>query len=188
MSVAVSGLSILFQPDLSTFDLAMDRLASVLDEGTGEPSIKAGFQDSANVYLGYIRQRYRSAEFTPPVPWQDIAPATKYNRLRKLVGGFKRTKGVTKLSRIASAPQLPILYDTGSLYSSFVPGEPGYSEFWWPDGISMGSSVFYARYHQDGTPFMPARPILVLPDTDTLDRMGRGIAIGLQEAFSSALA
>lgn len=184
--VGQSSHFILIQPDVSHALNAIDGMIAVLDEGMGQADVKAGVQDGMNVYLGFVRRRYSQASASPGNPWADLKPSTKYNRLR---GNFTRTKGITKLDRLrfAAGITLPILYDTGSLYSSFVPGEPGYSEFWWPDGVSFGSSIIYARYHQDGTKWMPARPILVLPDSEVLESMARGIAAGLQSAFSIAI-
>lgn len=179
-----SALSIGFQVDHDRFDAAMDAMNAVLADGTGNESVKSGIQEGAAVYMGFIRRRYSTAMMSPGNPWADIKPSTKYARLH-----FTRTKGVTKAMRFTmlESVQLPILYDTGTLYTSFVPGEPGWSEFWRPDGGSFGSAIEYSKYHQDGTDRMPARVILVLPDDETLTSIGASVAGGLQIAFNGVI-
>lgn len=172
--------------DASGFAAATGAISDAVTSGTNNSAIKAGVQDAAYVYLGFIRRRYSAAEFSPPEPWKDLAPITKYNRLR---GAFVRTVGVSKAARLKTVAslQLPILYDTGDLYSSLAPGGAGYTEVFQDDGITVGSSVSYARYHQDGGGRLPRRAILVIPDADTLESMKRSIASGLQTAFNEAI-
>lgn len=176
--------------DTSQFTAAMRALGEVVEQGTANADIKAGVQDGLNVYMGFIRRRFSAASGSPGNPWPDLAPSTKYERLRRGVGGFKRTKGITRQDRLraAASVQLPILYDSGSLYSSFVPGELGYAEFWWPGGVSFGSAIPYAAYHQYGTRRMPARPIIVPPTDDVLESIKRSITAGIQSAFTAAIA
>lgn len=56
-------------------------------------------------------------------------------------------------------PGRPILVFDGDLREAFTSMQHGVSEVW-DRGMVVGAASAIARYHQDGTPTMPARPIL----------------------------
>ncbi|WNO25833.1 hypothetical protein SEA_ALTADENA_11 [Arthrobacter phage Altadena] len=56
-------------------------------------------------------------------------------------------------------PGKPILVFDGDLRQSMISMNHGVAEFW-DRGMVVGTADPIARYHQDGTPTMPARPIL----------------------------
>ena len=60
-----------------------------------------------------------------------------------------------RVGRGVGVPQ--ILRDTGVLLNSLSPGGPGNLIDAIPGGVSIGTSVPYARYHHEGTKTIPAR-------------------------------
>jgi phage gpG-like protein len=56
-------------------------------------------------------------------------------------------------------PGRPILVFDGDLRETMTSARSGIFEVW-DKGFTVGTDLPYARYHQDGTPTMPARPIL----------------------------
>lgn len=56
-------------------------------------------------------------------------------------------------------PGRPILVFDGELRESMISVRKGVYEVW-NKGMVVGTVADYARYHQDGTPYMPARPLL----------------------------
>lgn len=177
--------AITLQVDTSRALAAFSRMREAVASGTENSAIKAGMEDAANVYLGFVRRRFSAASGSPGAPWADLAPITKYNRLRRMGAKFPKKKGFNRLA-FAAGVQLPILYDTGNLYNSLVPGEPGYFEQWNAAGVDVGSTVFYGRFHQNGGGRLPARPIMVGPDAYALESIKRGEAAGLKTAIVEA--
>jgi phage gpG-like protein len=56
-------------------------------------------------------------------------------------------------------PGRPILVFDGDLRREMtVPGKGVYEV--WPKGMTVGTDIDYAKYHQKGTPNMPARPLM----------------------------
>ncbi|UKH48298.1 hypothetical protein SEA_LILMAC1015_11 [Arthrobacter phage Lilmac1015] len=56
-------------------------------------------------------------------------------------------------------PGAPLLVFDGDLRETMISTRSGVYEVW-NKGAVVGTTIPYARYHQDGTPTMPARPIL----------------------------
>ena len=78
--------------------------------------------------------------------WPQLAPSTVRDRERK---GFEGAH--------------PILWRKGVLGESLASKTAAGSIFRvTPQGVSVGTSLFYAGWHQTGTPKMPARPIVGL--------------------------
>lgn len=78
--------------------------------------------------------------------WPQLAPSTVAERKRLGIGGAH-----------------PILWRTGTLAESLMERDAAGNIFEvTPRGVKVGSSIFYAGWHQDGTPHMPARPIVGL--------------------------
>lgn len=70
----------------------------------------------------------------------------------KALSARKRTKK-GKLSKKARTPK-PILVSTGTLKKSFFVADGG------GDSLDVATPVRYAKYHESGTPRMPARPVM----------------------------
>jgi len=59
-------------------------------------------------------------------------------------------------------PGRPILVFDGDLRREMtVPGKGVYDV--WRSGMTVGTDIDYAKYHQNGTPGMPARPLIGTP-------------------------
>jgi hypothetical protein len=166
-------------PDTSPFSRFTGRLAADLAAPLRDPAVRGGAVEAVEVYLGGMRRRFASASHGDGT-WPDLAPSTKLKRLRDAGLRYKREKGVTRLDRLrfAAGVPLPILYVTGNLYSSLVPGEAGNVFDVLSDRIRAGSAVPYARYHQQGGGRLPRRSILVDPDAALLGQMSAPIVKG----------
>jgi len=78
--------------------------------------------------------------------WKPLSPYTVKDRLRKGYGG-----------------EHPIMWRTGLLLRSLsFQDAPGNVFIVRPASLVVGSEIFYAGYHQTGTPKMPARPLVGL--------------------------
>ena len=103
----------------------MNALASSAD-AFGSPTsgdIGDGASEAQLVYLASMRRRYMTASQRDGT-WQDQAPSTKLARFYRAGGKLGRGKGRTSRDTVLSTPY-PILYETGSLYSSLFPDQPG---------------------------------------------------------------
>jgi hypothetical protein len=82
-------------------------------------------------------------------PWKPLAESTVAERTRLGYGGAH-----------------PILWRTGDLGHALAErGAAGNVFEVGPDRLTVGASIFYALFHQDGTTRMPARPIVGLSRT-----------------------
>jgi phage gpG-like protein len=69
-------------------------------------------------------------------------------------------------------PGRPILVFDGDLRREMtVPGKGVYQV--WRSGMTVGSDLEYAKYHQNGTPGMPARPLIGKPRKADTRHMGK---------------
>lgn len=69
-------------------------------------------------------------------------------------------------------PGRPILVFDGDLKREMtVPGKGVYQV--WRSGMTVGSDLDYAKYHQNGTPGMPARPLIGTPRRQDTREMGK---------------
>lgn len=77
--------------------------------------------------------------------WPQLAASTVADRLRLGYGGTN-----------------PILQRTGALALSLEPGGPGNVFQTTPNSLTIGTSIWYAGFHQKGAPraHIPARPIV----------------------------
>lgn len=167
------------QSDPSRFLRWADRTIQGLQRPMSQPGLRAGAETAEETYLGAMRRRFSSASHGDGT-WPDLKPSTKLQRYYEAGGRFKRQKGVTRLDRlrfVASLP-FPVLYRTGSLYSSFVPGSAGSIFEVMSDRVRGGSSVDYAHYHQSGGGRLPRRSILIDPDAQLLQQMSAPIVKG----------
>lgn len=77
-------------------------------------------------------------------------------------GGWKPLAPTT-LDR--KPPGLPILVRSGRLKGSLTGGAGAILDIK-PLEMRIGTNVRYARFHQIGTPYMPARPLIKLPEEE----------------------
>lgn len=170
--------------DTSAFDRMVSRLASSVNAGTTNPNLRNGAQAGMQVYMGAMRRRYSAASGNDGT-WPDIKPVTKLKRFYKAGGKMGRVKGSKAVDRIASVPY-PILYDSGKLYNSMVPGEAGNIFEVLTDRVRSGSAVSYAKYHQTGGARLPQRAILVQPAAEVVAQMVAPVREGLVRVVSEA--
>lgn len=81
----------------------------------------------------------------------------------------------------------PILNETGQLRESLDRDSASHVTEIDSDGITEGTSDRTARYHQDGTPRMPDREILVKPTDDTLEHIREALVEALQRSVDAAM-
>lgn len=161
-------MELAFDYDLTEFENGCAQFVAQTNPRS-EPMQVALF-DAATVYMAGTITRYGEQSQGGGV-WPDLAESTKIARWYKLgnrVGRKGAKKGVNRAAAIVAGMHFDILIDTAALYASFMITGDGHIEFALPDGHGSGSAVFYALYHQEGTPRMPARVILVDPSDPTM--------------------
>jgi hypothetical protein len=175
--------------DASSLLAVLGRMAAMGNGPMSSPPIRDAVVDAGRTYMGDMRARFTGASGGNGT-WAPLAPATIYKRLRAAGNPSAAIRKAQSDPRLAAAvaAALPILYVTGGLYTSLAPGGDGYVEDVLPDRLLVGTSNRVARFHQDGTPKMPARPVLVAPDDQGLKRMRDLIAAGVGAAVASAIA
>lgn len=178
------SLGIGFAVDTSAFDRMASRLNFSVASGTQNADLGTGAQEGMRQYMGAMRRRYTAASSNDGT-WKDLAPSTKEKRLRKAGAKFPRQKGSTAAQRVANLP-IPILYDTGKLLSSIVPGEAGNIFEVLTDRVRSGSAVSYAKYHQSGGARLPQRAILVAPAQEVVAQMIAPVRQGLVRVVEKA--
>lgn len=90
--------------------------------------------------------------------------------------------GVSWAPRKREGDGHPLLIDTGALLQSAVGSGPGMIQRLDAREVTIGSSVYYGKFHQYGTNKMPARPFMGA-SPETLDRCGEIIADAALELF-----
>lgn len=160
-----------FVTDASQLYACIGRLEAACTAGWTDPHLSEAGEEIANVYSGEMRERFlRNSALNGD--WPDIKPDTKIERWREAVGGFKdRMPHEQRVALVQGVP-FPVLYITGSIYTSLVPGAPGNILAFDPDVMVYGTEIEYAKYHQNAVAGgrLPPRLILVLPGPDTLQR------------------
>lgn len=114
-----------------------------------------------------LRQRYAAASAGDGT-WAPLAESTVKARERK---------GETPLD---------ILRITGSIESSLERDNPNHVLETTDNSVIEGTAHRLARFHQDGTSRIPARPIIVAPTEETIDAMKNALANGLRETIEQA--
>jgi phage gpG-like protein len=144
-------------------------------------------------------QRLRQALNRLATSIQDYSPAWKpitqifrdAMRGQFATGGARGGKKWAPLSRAYSrwkervAPGRPILVLTGDLVLSLTSRTGDTIQNEQPLSLALGTTLPYAKYHQNGTRRMPARPPLVLLQKDA-DQMARDMVAISQEYGSDA--
>ena len=181
----------------------IDRLESALERKDSGP-MNTGFKQASMRYLGFTRRRFVQLSGGGG-EWPDLAVSTKVRRMRKtseagnvhsgpLMGKYAalyksynklaKVKGEPKVTqaKLAASRHFDILRDSGLLLNSLSTGGPGFLEEALPNGIRVGTTVRYARFHQSPTRLghPPVRAIFVAPDEGTLK--------AIQEILANAVA
>lgn len=118
--------------------------------------------DVVELRLDRFRQNMTGAE---PVMW-DLAEHVRTTVFRRTFDqqGLDGARWASLSPRYAAhkarvRPGRPILQFDGDLVESMTTPRGGIAEAW-DTGFTVGTDVPYARFHQDGTPTMPARPMV----------------------------
>ncbi len=162
----MSTLSITFEMDPSRMVSVLHRVDEGVQSETG--AFRAGINRAGETYLGAMRQRF-NANSVGGGGWAPLKPATIL---------LKRRRGAGSL----------ILVFSGKLRQSLSRGNPGNIFQVITNGVRVGTSDRTARFHQGGTRFMPARPILVPPDAATRQQMATDLTTGTIEQIKQAAA
>lgn len=102
------------------------------------------------------------------------------------VGGWKPLSPAYAAWKARRYPGMPILVATGELRHSLVDeGGFGAIEEVSSMGLTYGTQVPYARYHQFGTGRMPARPVLAM-DEAARQGMGERLTMYMKRAVEGA--
>lgn len=126
-----------------------------------DPPIRVALKEAARVYMRYIRERYMSASGGDGT-WASLAISRPRLRLSPKGRNWGRL-----------AVHTGILIKTGRLFSSLFGGSSENIEQIDQEGIIVGSSVPYAKFHQFGTVNMVARQIFVTPPLAVRQEMKR---------------
>lgn len=121
------------------FNLRLDRFSDNLQDA--EPA----FEAMARYQVTVVNARQFTQQGSPEVggTWAPLSPP------------YARWKAKRR-------PGRPILVFDGDLRDSMTKVNNGVYEVW-NRGFVVGTAVPYATYHQNGTPTMPARPLLGSP-------------------------
>lgn len=141
VSVSISGLEII--PQLTTFGVAISDLSPAFEQigHDLQDDFMANFVQQGGLF-GMTSRSYLGADAGP---WKPLAASTIQERIRL---GF--------------GPE-PILWRTGALMESLTDRDADGAIFdVGPDHLTVGSDLFYAGFHQEGTSKMPARPMVGL--------------------------
>lgn len=175
--------------DFSEFNAFANRATMSMRDGMGDGDLRTGHENAQAVYLGHMRREFQIAS-RGGGKWPDLAPSTKMQRYFKAGGRFQRTKGIKRADRLAQVANVPfpILYDTGTLYTSLAPGQPGNIFTHSNDSVSAGTEIEYAHFHQQGGARLPQRIILTQPTPEILEDMTPPIVAGFRAMIMRAMA
>lgn len=118
--------------------------------------------------------------------WPDHAISTKMKRAR--MAGQRSTwkkKGDQTFAQQVAGQHFPLLWVNGDLFNSLLNGEPFYMERFYGGGALFMSVTEYGHYHQTGTPKMPARPFVVEPPFEEMQKACGLIGQGVQGLIDS---
>jgi hypothetical protein len=135
-----------------------------------DEEVRLGMIAATRVYTRWIRERYLSASRGDGT-WAPLALMGRIYNLNPMGRRFSRMH-----------VRRGILIKTGDLFDSMFEGGGGHTEQISGSTVTVGTSVFYAQFHQFGTSRMPARTIFVPPDQSTLNEMTRLIHQGIHRA------
>lgn len=114
--------------------------------------------------------RYGDALKDMSPAFKDIAESLKKAEVQQFAsqggagGGWAPLSDGYALWKQINYPGKPILELTGALKASVTGSGPHYVEQITKDSLKVGTSLFYALFHQRGTGRMPARPVIQLTE------------------------
>lgn len=148
--------------DASPLDEFLDRMDAVTDIGR-DGVFQDACLEASDFYFESERERFDRYSLRGG-DWAEHAPSTQKRR------GVNAT----------------ILVDKGNLQDSMSRSGVNHILEVETDKVTEGTQDPKARFHQDGTDKMPARPILADPDQSTLETMQMIVIDGLKKAATEA--
>lgn len=166
--------------DMSGLNGVLRDLQTQLGAGASIGPVRAWVKQIGVRYLAFTRTRY-SRYSRGGGDWAPLSPET-IKRRRKARAG---TAAASKVIRAATGGDAAILVDTGTLFGALNRGAPGNRFEDIPGGVRVGwgdlrhaktgkgaaTLADIAHYHQTGAGRLPARPLLVEPDAQTITGM-----------------
>ncbi len=156
-----------FHANASAFSRFIQRAEAALNPAESGP-VQEGLLEASGVYHEAMVARFDSASGGDGT-WAPLAAST-----------------VKQHAKDGDAPPHILLGRTGELATSLRRDGAGHVIETTDSGITEGSASPVARYHQDGTPTIPARPICVTPEPETLEAMKGPIADGVRRGLIQA--
>lgn len=142
------------------------------------------FRNWGRVYSSFLYERFDKFS-KGGGDWKPLAESTIMARRHGMGGRYKRGRKAYNKAKASGGGQVSILRDTGILLNALDPTmkAPGNRREVTRDGIIVGfggkdkhpgtdlTIVKLAEYHQTGGGRLPARPIIVEPDTKTMQKL-----------------
>lgn len=133
--------------------------------GASPRGLKRGYDQAGTIYLQFLRRRYQRLSNGGGV-WPRLKPST----VRQKHGDSR------------------ILIRSGRLYGSLLRGSPDSVFAVDAKGLTIGTMVPYAGFHQTGTSKMRRRAIYVRPDPQTRQLMQSRLTEAVNRAVNDAVA
>ena len=156
---------ILVQQEVEEIDKILDNLEEFY-RGPASRVLK-------NVFIELFR---REGATRKTQRWQSLKTSTRISRYRR----HYRTRG-----RRTGRPSHKILWDTGALRRSYVHQPTVHIN---KSEMRIGSNIPYAKYHETGTRYIPARPVIGYAQIISPDRLQRALRKYLKKRFQNATA
>lgn len=156
-----------FNVNTAKLDAFIAKVAKGVTNVGGDPNLSSAFDGVGRSYLAAMRRRF-TINAAGGGDWPELSPVTLAKKLPKGV----RRSGILKV--------------TQRLYRSLFPTTDENILQVNRRGVTVGTAVPYATYHQNGTRTIPQRTILVNPDKETLDVMQKRVAQGFRGLFKDA--
>lgn len=156
-----------FRFNPARFNAYVQRAETALSPATSGP-MQDGALAASSAYWGDMVDRFRSASAGDGT-WIPLAPMT-----------------VAEHKRIGDGPPPHALRVTGRLEESMQRGAEGHVVSPNENGVVEGTQDPNARYQHSGTDGnhpIPPRPIIVQPNTDTLEKMKQPLVIAARRAL-----
>lgn len=151
-----------FVTDSSGFDAVCDLVTQIMNDGFDSDTLNPVAQEYCREYAQELTERF------------DNGGDATWQALKKETVDAKKKKGYSAAEKI--------LYATGHLEASLGVDADGNLKNIRADSIDFGTSVPYAKYHDDGEGHLPKREIIVEPSTDLMEKIGEQLDETLCEA------
>ncbi|HEX8323088.1 MAG TPA: phage virion morphogenesis protein [Tepidisphaeraceae bacterium] len=155
--------------DTSRFDRMATAIGQTMTAPLAGGPLRAGAEEAMQVYADATQRRFNLASGGDGT-WPALARST-----------------VLKKRRHTLFPER-ILYLSGKLFASLTPGGTNSIYEVMTDRVRYGTRDPVAHFHQVGGGRLPARPILVAPTREVLERCTAEVSAGLQKAILNACA